>query len=117
MSAQEREALVELLESSQHAPMIDHDSRTGECLMCPIPLHACSPDEIADALLAAGWSRPIPGGGEAEAKAELESLIQQHGPARFSPAAACRCGEPRVWDTWTTYTRHLAAVIVVRPAP
>lgn len=69
---QEREALIELLESPQHAPMIDHDSRTGECLVCPIPLHACSPDEIADALLAAGWTRPVPADGEVEAAPEAE---------------------------------------------
>lgn len=44
---------------------------------------------------------------------ELVTLILGHGPEQFSgPAAACRCGEARHWDTWTTYTRHLADVLI-----
>lgn len=49
-----REALLDLLNSSQHAPMSAHDPRSGECVDCPWPLYALPPEEIADAILASG---------------------------------------------------------------
>ena len=48
----DREALIELLESSQHAPMETHDRGNGECLVCPVPLRVLGSAEIADAVLA-----------------------------------------------------------------
>lgn len=59
-SDDEREALKELLTSSQHAPMDTHSPIDGSCQECPWPLHALGPDEIADALLAAGYRRTRP---------------------------------------------------------
>jgi hypothetical protein len=48
----DEKALVELLNSPQHAPMETHDRDTGKCIACPVPLHVLSPYEIADAVLA-----------------------------------------------------------------
>ena len=47
-----QKTLIELLESSQHAPMETHDRGNGECLVCPVPLRVLGSDEIADAVLA-----------------------------------------------------------------
>lgn len=55
----EREALMELLTSSQHAPMSTHNPLSGECEQCPWPLHELGPDAIADAILAK-WPRREP---------------------------------------------------------
>lgn len=55
----DRDAILELLNSAQHAPMDTHDGRTGECMSCPVPLYTLSPEEIADAIVAAGWIAPI----------------------------------------------------------
>lgn len=60
-----REAIVDALCSNTHAPMETHHQVTGECLVCPWPVHATGPDNIADAVLAL-----IPGRSEAEVKAE-----------------------------------------------
>ena len=101
MSAQERDALIELLESSQHAPMNDHvpdPAGNPECVSCPWPLHALDPAAIADVILAAGWSRPVPGGGEVEAATDdvierARTVLEDH---RLI-AARCRCGfDPRL---------------------
>lgn len=53
----EREALIDLLQSAQHAPMETHNHQSGECIQCPWPLHELGPVEIADAILAAGYRR------------------------------------------------------------
>ena len=58
----ESEALVALLESPQHAPMNTHNGADGSCMDCPWPLHMLPPGDVADGLLAAGYSkgpRPI----------------------------------------------------------
>lgn len=54
--ADPREALVALLNSPEHAPMSTHDPRDGSCQSCPWPLHEMPPEDIADAILAAGWT-------------------------------------------------------------
>lgn len=46
-----RDELIELLESSQHAPMETHDGRSGECLQCPWPLCELGSAAIADELV------------------------------------------------------------------
>lgn len=56
MSAQEREALIDALTMS---PMSDH-----------VGTSMASIERTADVLLAAGWSRPVSGGGEVEAATE-----------------------------------------------
>ncbi len=55
-----REQLVEILNSPQHAPESTHSRADGSCSECPWPLHALPPDRIADAIIAAGWTPPIP---------------------------------------------------------
>lgn len=47
----DRETLVDLLNSAQHAPMYTH-TPDGDCIECPVPLHALTPGEITDAILA-----------------------------------------------------------------
>ena len=53
-----REALLALLRQADHAPMSTHDPRDGSCQSCPWPLHEMPPEDIADAILAAGWTPP-----------------------------------------------------------
>ena len=55
----DRETLLEVLNSSQHAPMSTHHGETGECLQCPWPLHELGLDEIVGAVLAAGFRLPV----------------------------------------------------------
>ena len=55
-----RDELVTLLTSPQHAPMSDHHPETGECMSCPWPMHMLPPEEIADVLIAAGWTKGQP---------------------------------------------------------
>ena len=58
-----RDELVTLLTSPQHAPMSDHApdwSGNPECVSCPWPLHMLPPEEIADVLIAAGWTKGQP---------------------------------------------------------
>jgi len=49
-----REALMEVLNAAEHAPMEFHHPDTGECVQCPWPVHALGAPSIADALLASG---------------------------------------------------------------
>lgn len=48
--AADREAILDLLNSAQHAPSGDHD-QDGGCRSCPWPLYMLGPDEVADALV------------------------------------------------------------------
>lgn len=50
--AVDREALVNVLNSPEHAPMSDHDPRDGSCRSCPWPVHMLAADDIADHLFA-----------------------------------------------------------------
>ena len=47
-----REDVLNLLYSSQHAPLETHSPIDGACQECPWPLHALSPEDITDALIA-----------------------------------------------------------------
>lgn len=47
-----RESVVTALESPDHAPMETHSPSTGECLVCPWPIHGLGASRIADAVLA-----------------------------------------------------------------
>lgn len=45
-----KDELIELLNSSQHAPQETHNKYTGECSECPWPLYALGVEEIAQAI-------------------------------------------------------------------
>jgi hypothetical protein len=63
----ERQELIALLNSEQHAPMETHNPRSGECTECPWPLYHLSLEEIADALLATGYRKTTAIRAESEA--------------------------------------------------
>lgn len=50
-AALDRDELIEVLNSPQHAPESTHSGRDGSCVECPWPLHALPPDRIADAVI------------------------------------------------------------------
>ena len=53
-------ALIELLDSPVHANAETHDSENGACTECPVPLFSRPPLEIAQAIIDAGWTPPVP---------------------------------------------------------
>ena len=53
----DRESLMRVLNQPEHAPMSDHDPRDGSCRSCPWPVYTLAPEDIAHAILAAGFSR------------------------------------------------------------
>jgi hypothetical protein len=61
--AEQRETVADRFSAPEHAPMSDHDPRTGECVSCPWPARQVLSDvELADAALGAVRGR-ISGGG------------------------------------------------------
>lgn len=86
----DRDALIALMQSSQHAPMETHDTRSGECLQCPWPLHALGPEAIADEVLAALSAVPVEGEVEWEQVKRLVRDMTDAGECWFDHHGGCQ---------------------------
>lgn len=84
-----REALLALLRQADHAPMSTHDPRDGSCQSCPWPLHEMPPEDIADAILAAGWTPPTVKPSVEDVAAAIEAET-----ASYDPVTSPERGEP-----------------------